>query len=147
MLEGKIKERNDLQVELRNEITDLKDLNNQLKTSIVTRTEQVEDALNAKKKLQSQIVSSPARFKKNIADAEWTLKKEENDSKQAEKKVHEYNQWAQITEEGVKMVRSALSAIDDVRAEVDKQGTFKAQIEHAKMQGAEKISIWFTKFS
>ena len=75
MLEGKIKERNDLQVELRNEITDLKDLNNQLKTSIVTRTEQVEDALNVKKKLQSQIVSSPARFKKNIADAEWTLKK------------------------------------------------------------------------
>lgn len=137
-LEGQIKERNDLQAELRNEITDLKDLNSQLKTSIVSRTEQVEEALNTKKKLQSQIVSSPARFKKSIADAEWTLRTEENDSKQAEKKVHEYIQWAQVTEEANKKVRSALNAINDVRVEVDKQGVCKVQIENAKVQGAEK---------
>jgi kinetochore protein Nuf2 len=137
-LEDTIKSRNELQVELRNEITELKELNGQLKTSIVSRTAQVEEALNTKKKLQSQIVSSPARFKKSIADAEWTLKTEENDSKQAEKKVHEYIQWRQVTDETSKKVTSALHAINDVRAEVEKQGTYKTQVDHAKVQRQEK---------
>jgi kinetochore protein Nuf2 len=137
-LEKEIQKRNDVQAELREDIQELKALNNQLKESIVTRTNQVEEASAKKSKLQGQIVSSPARFKKQLKQAETELAEEEEEIPAMELKVHTYLEWVDHIEEKKKDVMKALNAMGEVQTVVHEQHELESSIETLKAEGEEK---------
>lgn len=60
---------------------------------------------NAKKKLSAQIVTSPAKFRKNIADVGKAMQQEQQDLRLAERKLRELTSW--------------VTNIDDAQTEVD----------------------------
>jgi hypothetical protein len=137
-LEVLMKQKYSVQEVAREDISELKNLNTSLKEGIAKRTSQVEDALATKKKLQSQIVSSPGRFKKQLEDSNWSLKQEEDDAKATEAKVDQLKKWNGVVEEAYGQVKSALDAMDEVRMEVEKHGELQGSLEEKGAHVNEK---------
>lgn len=137
-LETLMKQKYSVQEVAREDIAELKNLNNSLKEGIAKRTTQIEEALVTRKKLESQIVSSPGRFKKELEDSNKDLQREENDSKEVEHKVHQYTKWNEVVEKAHVTVKTALDAMNGVRMEVDRQGELQKCLEESTAHVAEK---------
>jgi kinetochore protein Nuf2 len=119
--EAEISDLNLKQAEIRDEIADLKLINNQLKDSIGSRLKQLEDATATKKKLQSQIVNSPERFRKQIVDSSEALQREQKEIKSQEKKTRDLTGWLVQLDEALSSANAAMEAMEGVKAEVDTQ--------------------------
>jgi len=120
-IESNISQLNQLQNKLKEETTLLKASNNDLKESIVTKSNQVDLLTQQKKQLGLQIVSSPEKFRKQIMEVGQTLQNEQKDSKSAEKKVRELTAWLSNVDESQLELQTAIEAISELRSEVDRQ--------------------------
>jgi chromosome segregation ATPase len=99
----------------------LKTRNNSLKDDIASRSLTLEEAVAERKRLSSQIVNSPERFRKQIVDVGQALQGEQKDSKAAERRIRELGVWIMNVEEARTEVNSALEAVHELRAEVERQ--------------------------
>ena len=87
-IENQITVFNERQAVIREESGESKTLNNKLKDTLAATALQLEELQNEKKKLSSQVVNSPERFRKQIIDVGQSLQAEQKDAKAAERKVH-----------------------------------------------------------
>lgn len=130
--ETEISELNLKQAEIRDEIADLKLINNQLKESVASRVKQLDEATTLKKKLQGQIVNSPARFRKQIHDSAEALQQEQHEMRSLERKYRELNAWLVQLDEASTSAHTALESMQEVKAEVDNQKEAISAIEEQK---------------
>jgi myosin heavy subunit len=126
---NKISSLNEQQAEIREQSGDLKNRNNQVKDAIASTTLRLEELNSLKKKLTSQIVNSPERFRKQIIDVGQALKTEQADAKAAERKVREICAWLANVEEAQNEVSSALDGVHDLKAEVDRQRAVTSDLD------------------
>jgi chromosome segregation ATPase len=131
-IENNISMLNTKQADIREEITELKSLNNSLKDGITARALELDEITSSVKTLNSQIVSSPERFRKNIIDVGHSLQAEQKDTKLAEKKQRELAGWLTYVEVAQVNVGEALDMMKIVRNEVEKQKS--AQQEHNEIK-------------
>ena len=137
-LEKEIEANNRKQVDLREDIQQLKSFNTSLKEGLSARQNQVEEAQEAKKKLTSLVVSSPARFRKQLSDAEKTLKMEEEDAEDAEAKVSQFVTWINGMEETQTQVKGALESITALQNEAERENKMKKELKNVQELVAEK---------
>jgi kinetochore protein Nuf2 len=107
---------NNQQAEIKDECAKLKSINNQLKENLSVSSLQFEESTALRKKLSSNIVNSPERFRKQIVDVGQALQTEQKDSKTAEKKIRELNNWLTNIEEAQIEVNGGLSSIQELRS-------------------------------
>lgn len=120
-IEENISNLNQKQAEIKEECSDLKALNNQLKDSLATVSLELDEGTALRKKLSAQIVNSPERFRKQIVDVGQALQQEQKDVKAAERKLRDLSGWLATCDEVQIDVDSALETIHDLRSEVEKQ--------------------------
>lgn len=120
-LESNITSLNQRQIELRDETNDLKEVNGDLKTKISDASLQFEEATILRKKLSTQIVTSPEKFRKQIIEVGQSLQNEQKDAKTAERKVRDLSAWLSNVDEARAEVNGALDAVSEVRNEVERQ--------------------------
>lgn len=130
--ETEIAELNLKQAEIRDEIADLKLINNQLKDSIASRVKQLDDATSMKKKLQGQIVNSPERFRKQIHDSAEALQQEQHEMRALERKYRDLNAWLVQLDEASSSAHAALECMQEVKAEVENQKEAIASLDDQK---------------
>jgi len=133
-LAANLKGLNERQAESREEIAFLKTENNELKDSITAKTLKLEELESMKSKLQSQIVNSPERFRKQITDTEQALQEEQAEIKTAEKKIRELTAWIENIETIQAEVNPAAEAIQELRAEVARQKNYVSDIDGKKQE-------------
>lgn len=130
--EAEISELNLKQAEIRDEIADLKLINNQLKDSVASRVKQLDEATSMKKKLQGQIVNSPERFRKQIHDSADALQQEQHEMRGLERKYRELNAWLVQLDEASSSAHAALECMQEVKFEVDNQKDAIATLDEQK---------------
>jgi kinetochore protein Nuf2 len=133
-IETQISDLNCQQAEIKEECSNLKSLNNDLKDSLSDYSLQFEENTALKKKLSAQIVNSPERFRKQIIDVGQALQMEQKDAKAAERKLRDLTAWLTNVDEAQVEVDSALESINELRAEVERQ---KAVIGESEMRKQE----------
>lgn len=84
------------------------------------------------RKLSSQVVTSPEKFRKQIIEVGQTLQHEQKDAKHAEKKVRELMAWTTNIEEVQSEVTQALEGMQEIRSEVEKQKAIIMELDGAK---------------
>jgi len=131
-IEAQISGLNTKQADIREEIGELKSLNNSLKDGITARALQLDESTSAKKRAQGQIVSSPEKFRNSIIDVGHSLQTEMRDSKAAEKKLRELAGWLTYVEEAQYHVADGLERMRDVRSEVERQKAVSSELDEAK---------------
>ena len=136
-IETQINDFNHQQAEIKEECSNLKALNNDLKDAISENLLQFEENTALKKKLSAQIVNSPERFRKQIVDVGQALQMEQKDAKAAERKLRDLAAWLTNVEEAQIEVDSALQSINELRSEVERQ---KAVIDESDMRKQEMTS-------
>jgi kinetochore protein Nuf2 len=92
----------------------------------------LESVLQEQKKLSGQVVTSPEKFRKQIIEVGQTLSHEQNDSKQAEKRIRHFSAWITNMDEAQSEVRLALEGIQDIRSEVEKQKFIITELDATK---------------
>jgi kinetochore protein Nuf2 len=132
---------NTQQADIREEIAGLKGLNNTLKDGITARSSQLEQAIAQKAKLNSQIVTSPARYKQHIIDVGQAVAMELKDAKNAEKKLRELAGWLSHVDEAQQQVNAGLQVMCDVKSEVEKQKAISIEVEQKKNETAQAREV------
>jgi chromosome segregation ATPase len=131
-LETNITALNHRQIELRDETGDLKNVNGDLKTQISDASLQFEEATILRKKLTTQIVTSPEKFRKQIIEVGQNLQNEQKDAKIAERKVRDLSAWLSNVDEARVEVSGALDAVSEVRSEVERQKSVIVELDIQK---------------
>ena len=139
-IESEIGVLNHRQAEIREESSALKAVNNQLKDQISTKSLELEELLAQKKKLEGQIVNSPGRFRKEIADVEKSLHNEEAEMQKNQCKHREVSAWLTTLDEAQAEVDAANEALGMVRVEQEKQKTVGLSLDALKQQKSGKSS-------
>lgn len=85
-----------------------------------------------RKKLSNQIVTSPAKFRKQIADVGLAMQQEQSELRVAERKLKELGSWLSNIEETQIEVDAALEALLDVKSDVDKSKVLALELETRK---------------
>lgn len=140
-IESDISALNHRQAEIREESSALKADNNQLKDVISSKSLQLEELLAQKKKLQGQIVNSPGRFRKEIGDVEKSLRAEETEVQNNQRKHREVSAWLTTLEEVQAEVDVASEALGEVQSELEKQKTVSLSVEALRQQHANKQGV------
>jgi len=138
---GDISALNHRQAEIREHSSALKAENNQLKDIINAKTVQRDELLAQKKKLQGQIVNSPGRFRKEISDVEKSLRAEEMEVQNNQRKHREVTQWLTMLDEVQGDVDVASESLGEVQAELEKQKTLTLSVEALRQQHAGKQGV------
>jgi chromosome segregation ATPase len=131
-VESEIAGLNHKQAEIREESSELKTENFQLKDSLSSKSLHLEELLASKKKLQGQIVNSPDRFRKQIADVETALRAEQTEIRGAEKKYSGLSNWLTNVEDAQVEVDHATEVLNEVKSEVEKQKAMFVDTEALK---------------
>ncbi len=140
-IEDKINVLNVMQAEIREESSNLKAQNNALKDDISAKSNQLEELNIMKKRISSQIVSSPEKFRKQIFDVGHSLQAEIKDIKVAEKKLREMGVWIETVEECQSDVNLGLNAIQELRGEVERQKAGYNNLDSLKMEVNNKSQV------
>lgn len=119
-IEISISELNQKQAEIREDIADKKLTNSKLKDTITARTIYLEELQQNRKKYQSQIVSSPGRFRKQISDVSQSLHDEQQNIRTSERKHRELLAWTLHVDECLALVSSAQDCLNEVHVESNK---------------------------
>jgi kinetochore protein Nuf2 len=144
-IENKISGLNVNQAHIREEISQLKSYNNNLKDEIASKSLELEEQSMTKKRLTSQIVSSPEKVRKQIIDTGNLLKMEQTDAKAADKKIRDLSGWIANVEDAQSEVTLALEAISELRAEVEREKSITSEIDnvnqsiHSKRQAFQEL--------
>jgi kinetochore protein Nuf2 len=131
-IQSKINVLNNQQAEIRDESSELKEINSSLKEDINKYTLELEKLTVIKKNFASQVVSSPDRFRKQIVDVGLLLQTEQKDSKTAERRVRELTMWVGIVDEACTDVSKALETIYELENEVKRQKAILVQLDEMK---------------
>ena len=141
-IEANINALNLQQNRLKEETAALKETSSELKDTLAARYALQEELVAQRKQLALQIVSSPEKFRKQIVDVGQNLQNEQREAKAAEKKAKELSTWVTNVDEAHQEVNSAIEAIMELRAEVDRQKTVIGELEAQKQTFAsEKSSL------
>jgi kinetochore protein Nuf2 len=141
-IENEITNYNERQAIIREESGESKSTNFKLKDTIASTALQLEELHAQKKKLGSQIVSSPERFRKQIIDVGQSLQAEQKDAKAAERKVRELSAWLNNVEEAQIEVNSALEAVHEVKGEAERQRVMTIELDaHRSASSANKTML------
>jgi DNA repair exonuclease SbcCD ATPase subunit len=148
IIENEIKEiktnvdqQNLTQAEIKVETNILKEENNKLRDTIITNTNKLDELIVQKKKLESQIVNSPERFRKQIADKEQSLSQEQAEIKAAEKKIRELSAWIENIDIVQLEINSANESVQELRNEVDRQKGYVSELESKKQELSAKREV------
>lgn len=128
-IESAINTLNQQQNHLKEETGQLRETSDELKETLASKYQQQEELTALKKQLALQIVSSPEKFRKQIVDVGQNLQNEQREAKAAEKKAKELSAWVTNVDETNQEVNSAIEAIMELRAEVDRQKAVIAELE------------------
>jgi kinetochore protein Nuf2 len=128
-IENEITVYNERQAVIREESGESKSSNNRLKDMIAASSLQLEELNALKKKLSTQIVNSPERFRKQIVDVGQSLQAEQKDAKAAEKKVRELSAWLTSVEEAQVEVNGALESVHEVKGETERQRAMTNELD------------------
>ena len=131
-MENDISNLNQNQAIIREETTELKSKNNSLKDEISMISLQLEEMLALRKKMAGQIVNSPERFRNQILDVGKSLQAEQNDAKNAERKVRELSLWLNSAEESQIQINHALEVIHELKSESEKQKLLQMELDNQK---------------
>lgn len=133
-IEGKISQLNVRQAEIREISSELKTKNNELKDTLSSKRLQLEELLALKRQLECQIVSSPDKLKRQLADSQSSLVAEQQEIKLAEKKYKELNQWVECVEGAVRDIASAREGVDAFATELDRQKQIQSVLTAKEQQ-------------
>ena len=133
-IESRIASLNQQQSDVREESAQLKVRGTHLKEEIVKKTAVFEDLQSTKKTLSSQVVSSPDKFRKRILDTGVALQGEQREAKAAERRIRELSSWVANVEDSQVEVNAALDAMNDFRAEVERQKLVVADVDTVRQQ-------------
>lgn len=96
----------------------------------------------ARKRLSAQIVTSPAKFRKQISDVGQALQSEQQELRHAEKKHRELAAWTATIEDAQLEVAAALEAAAEVKAEVERHKLSSSELrQHQAQLANNKESI------
>ena len=140
-IENKITAYNERQAVIREESGEAKSSNYKLKDTIAATALQLEELHALKKKLGSQLVNSPERFRKQIVDVGQSLQAEQKDAKAAERKVRELSAWLSNVEEAQIEVNSALEAVYEVKGEAERQRATTAELDSQRAAATMNRSL------
>ena len=87
-----------------------------------------------RKRLSAQIVTSPAKFRKQISDVGQALQQEQQELRHTEKKHRELTAWMTTIEDAQLEVAGALEAAAEVKAEVDRHKLCSSELKQHHMQ-------------
>lgn len=118
--ENKISKLNIYQAEIRENSSQLKTKNNELKDIYTSKQLQLEELLNKKKILLGQIVSSPEKLKKQLDTTSNSLQLQYTEIKNCEKKLKEINSWNEYIVNAMNDVQLGKEAIDCLSNEMIK---------------------------
>lgn len=130
--EHNISELQRVQALLDAESNELSSKNHHLQNKIQESLEQFEDLTSIQRRLTSQVVTSPEKFRKQIIEVGQTLQHEQKDAKIAEKRVKELSAWLVNVEEAQGEVGLALESIQEVRSEVERQKAIISDLDSQK---------------
>ena len=140
-IEDKINILNEIQADVRVENGTLKTQNTAIKDDIAAKTNQLEELNIIKKRISSQIVNSPEKFRKQIQDVGHGLQAEIKDIKINEKKLREIATWIESVDLCQGDVTLGLNAIQELRAEVEKQKIGYTQLNGLKLEVNNKKHV------
>ena len=88
-----------------------------------------------RKRLSAQIVTSPAKFRKQISDVGQALQQEQQELRHTEKKHRELTAWMATIEDAQLEVAGALEAAAEVKGEVDRHKLCSSDLKqhHAQL--------------
>ena len=87
-----------------------------------------------RKRLSTQIVTSPAKFRRQISDVGQALQQEQQELRHAEKKHRELTAWTATIEDAQLEVAGALEAAAEVKAEVDRHKLCASELKQHQTQ-------------
>lgn len=128
-VEARISSLNYKQAEIREHSSELKTSSNRLKDEIASASLRLEEMEARRRKLQSQIVASPEKFRKRIADVAQTLQQEQSEVKGFEKKCRELAAWHTAADEAHTLVSSAIEALVSIGGEVERKKAVAQELE------------------
>lgn len=141
-IEASINAMNMQQNHLKEETNQLRETNVELKETLAAKYAQQEELTALRRQLGLQIVSSPEKFRKQIVDVGQNLQNEQRETKNAEKKAKELGAWVGSLDEVHEEVNSAIEAVTELRAEVDRQKGVIADLEaHKQTVSAERAAL------
>lgn len=138
---SKIENINNFQAQMREESVHLKNLFNEFKEENNTRALHLEELQSLQRKLSSQIVNSPERFKKQSTDANLSLAAEQRDVKLADKKVKENTLWIAGLDETQAEVELSLAAVHELSVEVDNQKDVICQLDNIRQAAGNRRKV------
>mmetsp|Transcript_14324 Transcript_14324/g.21451 ORF Transcript_14324/g.21451 Transcript_14324/m.21451 type:complete len:476 (+) Transcript_14324:73-1500(+) len=128
-VEATIGELNHKQAEMREDIACLKSDNTKLKDALAARNVYLEELYHGRRKLQSQIVSSPARFRKQITDVATCLQEEQQSVRSSERKHRELLAWSLYLDECLGVVSAAQDSLNDLHVAASKYKTAMQELD------------------
>lgn len=141
-VEASINALNQQQNRLKEEANQLREENGELKDALASRYAQQEQLTALRKQLGLQIVTSPEKFRKQIVEVGQNLQNEQRDAKLAEKKLKELTKWLGNVDEAHQEVNAAVEAVQELRAEVDRQKGVIGELETQRQAiAAERAAL------
>lgn len=137
-IEHVISELNHKQAEMREEIADLKLDNGKLKDTLSARNVYLDELVDNKKKLQSQIVQSPDKFRRQISDVASTLQVEQQNIRNSERTHREIMAWAMHVDDCIANVGSAQDSLNELHVEANKHSDTACSLSDCQQQVASK---------
>lgn len=140
-IKNKINILNEKQAEMRDESTRLKSLGAKLKESSLEKSKKIKELQELKENYSNQIVTSPQKFKKQMADVNLSLQNENRDIKAIEKNSREFSAWIESVDQSLSDVNAALSAVQELKVETDRNKNFVTELENLHLTIHNKKQI------